>query len=190
VEHSWLYEFAHDFAGPFATSLAAIAAAGITLYFNRAQTRIAREQANTAKQQAELAVVRLQHDLFERRIAVFDAARDLLLEVFEKANISDAAMIAFTRGTEKAVFLFNKDVTDYITKMRNTGGALQLAVARLSDESLPIGPERTEFALLRAQYSQWFVDQFDALIPIFMPALALEKHIATRLAKPSSAAQI
>jgi hypothetical protein len=47
-----MYEFLKDFAGPVATIIASIAAAGITFYFASRQARIAQQQADTARQQA------------------------------------------------------------------------------------------------------------------------------------------
>src|SRR5260370_39604211 len=100
------YEFFHDFAGPIATLVAAIVAAVITFYFNRAQKRIAEEQAKTAKHQANLAAVRLQHDLYNRRFAIFETTRNLLLqEIYIHGRGSDEAYWLYVRGTSDAVFL-------------------------------------------------------------------------------------
>ena len=61
------YEMLKDFAGPIATVIAAFTAAGIAWRFGRVQADIAAQQASTAALQAELANVRLQHDLYDRR---------------------------------------------------------------------------------------------------------------------------
>jgi hypothetical protein len=66
-----LYAFFKDFAGPIATTVAAFVAAGITFFFNRAQTRIARLQA-------DVAIERLNFDLFEKRYALYTAAKQLI----------------------------------------------------------------------------------------------------------------
>jgi hypothetical protein len=51
-------------AAPAATIVAASAAVFVTWRLGRDQLGIAKQQATTARQQAELAAVRLQHDLF------------------------------------------------------------------------------------------------------------------------------
>lgn len=51
-----MYQYVKDFAGPFATIVAAIAAVSVTWYFARQQTKIAQEQADVAKQ-------KLHHDI-------------------------------------------------------------------------------------------------------------------------------
>jgi len=172
-------------AGPGATIVAAVAAVFVTWKLGQGQLAIARQQAEIAKQQASMAAVRLQHDLFEKRIAVFNAAKDLILEVFHNSNVSDEAWNAFMRGTETAVFLFDKSVTDYITELRNRGSVIRGVVAHLADQQLPRGSERDEFARIRSENFNWFVAQFEVIIPKFMGALALEQAIDTRLPKPT-----
>jgi hypothetical protein len=66
-----VYAFFKDFAGPIATTIAAIVAAAITYYFNRAQARIAATQA-------DVAVERLNLDLFDKRYAIYSSARQLI----------------------------------------------------------------------------------------------------------------
>jgi hypothetical protein len=65
-------------AGPFATIVAASVAVFVTWRLGSGQLSIAKQQAATAQQQAELAAVRLQHDLFDRRFAIYEAAQKLV----------------------------------------------------------------------------------------------------------------
>ena len=87
--------------------------------------------------------------------------------------------------TEKSVFLFQKPITDYIMELRNRGAALRFALRQLPNVELPDGDERREFARIREEHVQWFQQQFDVLIPVFVPALALERDIDTHLAQPA-----
>jgi hypothetical protein len=66
-----MYGFFKDFAGAIATTFAAIVAAGITYYFNRAQTRL-------AKTQADVAIENLKLNLFERRYEIYSSAKQLV----------------------------------------------------------------------------------------------------------------
>ena len=178
------YDVLHDFAAPVATIIAAGAAVFVTWTLGRWQVEIARQQAATATQQAATALDRLRHDLFERRIAVFDAARDLILETYREGTVSADALTAFILGTEKSVFLFDHTVTEYIGEMRNRASQLNYIAAMLSGERLAVGPEREALAKKEADYTLWFVQQSDVLIGKFRPALALENDIATRLSLP------
>lgn len=179
------YQALKDFAGPVATVIAAATAVFVTWRLGRKQRDIAERQAATACQQARLAEVRLQHDLFERRFAVFDAVRDLLLEVVHTSDVSDQSWQDFIRGTEKATFLFDKNVTDYIALMRNQAEQLRHVSALFANPALAVGSERTNFAQVRRDVSVWFSNQFNVVIDVFKPALALERHISTTLPKPT-----
>jgi len=163
-------------AGPAATVIAAGVAVYVTWRLGQGQIMIAKRQADIADEQAKFASVRLQHDLFDRRFAVFEATQKLLIEVLETSNVSDASYSAFARDTGKSVFLFDKALDDYLGEIRGKAVALHITVCKLADETLPIGEERTRLAAERADLSNWFVDQFNVLIEKFKPTLALDKR--------------
>ena len=77
---SWL-EFFEKFAGPIATVIASLTAAGVTIGFGIVQTRIAGTQAKTAEAQKDIARAnldiaydKLKHDLFQKRYEIYTAA--------------------------------------------------------------------------------------------------------------------
>ena len=67
-----------------------------------------------AWQQVQIARVKLQHDLFERRYNVFAAARRLLAQIDTHRRPSDEDLRAFMLGTSDAVFLFDDDLAGYL----------------------------------------------------------------------------
>ena len=66
-----MYEILKDFAGPGATVAAAVTAAIITWLFGLRQSKIAQQQADTALDQ-------LRYNLFEKRYAIYDSAKELI----------------------------------------------------------------------------------------------------------------
>ena len=60
-----------------------------------------------AWQQVQIARVKLQHDLYDRRFAIFNAARKLLLEVTTHGDISDHSVNEYVIATADAVFLLD-----------------------------------------------------------------------------------
>ncbi len=77
---AWLtahYDVIKDFAAPVVTLIAAVIAGLITLTFSRAQTRVSRSQR-------DIALDRLKFDLFEKRYAIYDAAKSLLTSFGQK----------------------------------------------------------------------------------------------------------
>src|SRR5262245_41452405 len=75
--------------------------------------------------QQMLARVKLRHDLYERRFAVYQAARKFLAEVLTYAAVADDALRAYVVGTSDSVFLFNDEISTYLEQIRNTAGRLR-----------------------------------------------------------------
>jgi hypothetical protein len=57
-----------------------------------------------AWQQVRIARVRLQHDLYDRRFKIFQAARNFLAEVMTHGYPSDDQVRAYVVGTADAIF--------------------------------------------------------------------------------------
>lgn len=70
-----IYSLLKDFAGPIATIIASVTAA----YFIRRQWLTAQQQANTALDQ-------LRYNLFEKRYAIYMAARNAIAITFDKRD--------------------------------------------------------------------------------------------------------
>jgi type II secretory pathway pseudopilin PulG len=89
-----MYEILKDFAGPVATIIASITAAGITWYFASRQAQIAQQQADTAKQQASTAFDQLRYNLFEKRYAIYNTARELISVVVNQPNVQGSEIFS------------------------------------------------------------------------------------------------
>ena len=72
-----------------------------------------------AYKQARIAVARLNFDLFDKRFAVFDAARRMLVDVVQSDHVDVGMVVKFNAETADAVFLFEQDVVDYLDKLRD-----------------------------------------------------------------------
>jgi hypothetical protein len=70
-----IYSFLKDFAGPIATIIASVTAA----YFVRRQWLVAQQQADTAVDQ-------LRYNLFEKRYAIYAAAREAIAITFDSRD--------------------------------------------------------------------------------------------------------
>jgi hypothetical protein len=71
------------YLGPLATIFAAGAAVFVTWRIGQAQVRIAEGQAQTARAQRDIAFDKLKHDLFERRYAIYTAAKRIMERVIQ-----------------------------------------------------------------------------------------------------------
>jgi acyl transferase domain-containing protein len=71
-----------------------------------------------AYQQARIAAARLDFDLFEKRYAVFEGARDFLIKGLQSQEFETTEIIRFNVSTADAVFLFDEQVVDYLNRLR------------------------------------------------------------------------
>jgi hypothetical protein len=169
---SGIYQTVHDIGGPIATVIGAAAAIFVTWRLGIGQLRIAKQQSTVAQQQAQLAAVRLQHDLFERRFALFEAARTFLMkEIYPQMNPSTDGIFIFAQQTATAVFLVDEPLKEYLEKLRKSAFELQ----RLSNlVALQQGPNHAENVKQKYELVEWFGGQLDVLVDKFQPFLKLD----------------
>lgn len=108
-----LYAFFKDFAGPVATSFAAITAAIVTATF-------AYRQWKTSHIQAEIALDKLKFDVYEDRMKVLEATRSLvrLAMNVRPSDMPDLAeMQKQRRIIEDGRFLFSTSIRKHLTRL-------------------------------------------------------------------------
>lgn len=109
-----------EFIKAVAPLLAALLAAGVGAWvahkFGRIQEGIARRQAETAAQAAKTARTKLRLDLFDKRIAVYEAANTLIKKAARRQRITDDDRYEFFQGTKSAAWLFDEETARYITE--------------------------------------------------------------------------
>jgi hypothetical protein len=127
-----------------------------------------------AWQQVGIARVRLQHDLYDRRFAVFQAARKFLAEVMTHGHPSDDQIRSYVVGTADAGFLLNDDIAMYLEEIRKRGSRLESIKETL--KPLPVGNERAALAQQKEELFSWMMEQLPVgLVEKFKPFLTLER---------------
>jgi hypothetical protein len=134
---------------------------------------IAAVGAWVACQQVKIARVKLQHDLYDRRFAVFQAARQLLAEVTRHARVTDDQIRSYIVGASDAVFLLNDDIAKYLTELLEQAIELQKISKALSPSS--VGDQRSNWEKAEERTLMWFTAQVDVLIEKFKPFLTIER---------------
>jgi hypothetical protein len=136
---------------------------------------IAAVGAWVAIQQMRIARIKLQHDLYDRRYAVFQAVRRFLDEMVANLVVSHDILRAFVIGTADAEFLFPDDLAAYLGEMSRRARTAQSIYMTM--QSLPEGsPERARATLAANEQTQWLVEQIDGLTARFRDVLKLDKH--------------
>jgi len=130
-----------------------------------------------AWQQMHIARVKLQHDVYERRFAIFSVARELLAAIVINGVPLPQDIAKFTVGTVGAAFHFDQPTLDYLEEIS------LLASALLVDEQTIAGMPNGDPAVEKRvrDNRRWLQDQIQRkeLTKRFLPYLALDP--ATRL---------
>jgi hypothetical protein len=129
-----------------------------------------------AAQQMLIAHDKLRHDAFEklydRRVAVYEATRAILADVF-RGNISEEKIHAYGLRTLDAQFLFDEVSCKYLKKVRDHVAALSMAETSIEHEASP-SDTKTEWERIRAEHLDWIRQQGDGQTDFtkwFMPFL-------------------
>jgi hypothetical protein len=117
---------------------------------------------------------RLKLDLFDRRFAVYDAARNLLSSVITSGKAKEDEMLKFLAHTREAKWLFNDEIAEYLDK-EFWGQAVDLQTLDTELVALPVGDERANNVKKQSEIKKWFRDQYKVLDEKFTPFLLI-KH--------------
>ena len=125
--------------------------------------------AYVAYQQFRLGRERFKLDLFEKRLAVFVAARLLLTHALRNANVTLEQLFEYRASTGQATCLFDDDITDYLRSLDEK--ALELLTLTETMKPLPVGAERSKAARDISETTKWLLNQLPQLKTRFGPYL-------------------
>lgn len=128
-----------------------------------------------AYQQKRLADIRLQHDLYDRRFAVYEATKAFIIGAVDDDRMTAKLYLTFKRGTSQNVFLFDATLAAYLSEIDRR--ALELfRIHRRLDEGRLDEEARIGCIDEAAAITTWFSEQFDPLTTNFAPFLRLGEH--------------
>jgi uncharacterized protein YqfB (UPF0267 family) len=126
--------------------------------------------------QLRIANVRLTHDLFDRRYAVYAATRKFVQQICQKRTITIEELSSFHYASGDAVFVLDQGVADYLEKLRTNA----VRAAKLYDK---IGNQGASQAEIQEHWNllDWASNQIDVLAEKFKPFLQLSRSWSQRL---------
>ncbi|KQI72041.1 hypothetical protein AN191_07755 [Loktanella sp. 5RATIMAR09] len=137
-------------------------------------TLIALFVAYVAFQQWKVNQATLRERLFERRMAVFAQTQTLLSSILRSAKCDDDALANFHSAPQVARFLFEKDLANYLEKIRRSALAMRLAQTKY--DGLPVGEERSKHVDAEHKELAWLTEQLDCIFVHFQPYLGFSNH--------------
>lgn len=130
---------------------------------------IAYQQWRTNQRNEITNAQKLKHDLYEKRYAIYLAARSFLREIM-RGKITDTMLFNYWEGTNAARFLLDEEMTVYLEEIEHKAIDLQTK----AEEEAHGTPEFATGAKERGEMKKWFYEQISILNERFLPFLRLE----------------
>jgi hypothetical protein len=127
-----------------------------------------------AYQQMKIARDKLQQDFYNRRYAVFDAARTFLQDIEVHGNVPQEALQSYSAAIADAVFLLDEDLSKHLEQIRDRAFKFRNAEARA--ERMADGDARSTLSEKASDENEWLLAQLPVLVEKFKPTLTLPRH--------------
>ena len=112
-----------------------------------------------AYRQYRLEQTKFRHELYERRLAIFNSTMKLLGIVIRTANLEMSDLIKFLQETNQSYFLLGKDIADYLTEIYEKGVDLNCRCEMLRGSDAAAGEERMRITNEKKELLKWFAVQ-------------------------------
>jgi hypothetical protein len=123
-----------------------------------------------AAQQMLIARQKLNHDLFDRRFAVFAATQNHLVLCLNRDGGTQEDTAVFYEAIRAAPFLFKKDINDFLAQVMKYSADLQIFGKHMKNPSLPDYQRYTE---IHDEAQLWTTDAYANIVSRFQPSMNL-----------------
>ena len=128
-----------------------------------------------AYRQYKIQEYRVRFDLYGARITIYESIMKFLSTVRQKGTASDDELFTFLRETSRSKFLFKGEMEKHIDAIYDKAVELQYVQKQLSNEALPVGQDRTNFAKQAREHFKWLGEQHDKTNKMFIKYIKLDK---------------
>jgi len=125
-----------------------------------------------AYRQWKTAQNKLKLDLFERRLQVYEAARDFISSIMTSGRTSGEREFKYLSGTRGAVWLFDQAIVEYLDK-EIWSKVCDLGALQAELEGEPVGETRTKNVQRQREVKEWLTEQLRVMERKFEPFLKL-----------------
>jgi hypothetical protein len=163
-----------DFAGPLATVIAAGAAALVAYRLGQSQISVARTQAEIADRNWKTSNQKIVLELFERRLAIYEATRSIIGEITRSGSAPDDVLFRFGTATDRVPYYFGQEIQDYLETIRIHMIELELSNSMLKN---PTVPNRATWAERRKNHFLSVTDFYKKSPALFKPYIQAHQKI-------------
>jgi hypothetical protein len=125
-----------------------------------------------AYRQWRTAQNRLKLDLFDRRLIVYEAAREIIVTVRTSGKVTNEAEFKYFANTRGAIWLFNPEIVRYLDE-ELWRKIVDLGALESELEGLPAGEERSKNVREQRVIKNWLGEQLGVMEKKFAPFLKL-----------------
>jgi hypothetical protein len=127
-----------------------------------------------AYRQYRLEKIKFRHELYEKRLAIFNATMNLLAVVMRTSNVQMGDLIKFLQDTNQSYFLLGKDISDYLTEIYEKGVDLNCRCEMIHDSTFQNDEERTCCIKEKTELVKWFYHQLTVAREKFAKQISLD----------------
>lgn len=154
------------------TSVITAVAASFGIAIQRSMRKIAERQAETASQSREVATAKLNLDLFERRMAIFEQAWGVIGYAAAGKPYDFAKLGMLQNKLHEAGFLFGQDIEDYLLSLRSKAIDEQQLLIKINKGGPYVDQsDRDQYKVLQ----EWFLNESKGIRTRFMPYMSFNK---------------
>jgi len=121
-------------------------------------------------QQYSINRKKMKLDLFEKRMKIFNVTKQLLYRIIQEDQIDILLLKEYRNNVYDSIFLFRKEVSDFIAEINKRAIALNHSSDGLADFSVGSN-ELNERVRQRTEMRQWFSNEYETLEQRFLKYL-------------------
>ena len=158
-----------------ATAVTGVLAVGAAVYVGRRQTKIADRQTKILDRQSAIEGQKLKADLFERRLATFEATADFITRFQDYGRDQHAeGRVVFFQKLRESQFLFGPSVHDSLMTILDRAQGVWMAQDVMRSDHAHDFPRDAANSQKALDGSIWLLNRLETLAEVFAPYLRLD----------------
>lgn len=136
------------------------------------QAQTARESKEIAAQSKEVATAKLNLDLFERRMAIFQNAWSVIGHAAIGKSYDFAKLGLLQNKLHEASFLFGRDIEEYLLRLRFKAIEEQQLLNKINSEGAYASQSDRD---QHKRLNEWFLNESREIRTTFLPYMSFDK---------------